>query len=136
MLKVFTEGRVRTRDIGGTAHTMDFAEAIQQNFIFGTPGADTQLEANRQAFFTDFVTRPQFVSTYAMTLTPAQYVDALYANAGIVPTTAQRQAAIDEFAAAANTADQAARSRALRRVAENTAFSQAEFNHRLNDGQT
>ncbi|HEX8421838.1 MAG TPA: isocitrate dehydrogenase (NAD(+)) [Pyrinomonadaceae bacterium] len=28
MLKVFTEGQVRTRDIGGHAHTMEFAEAI------------------------------------------------------------------------------------------------------------
>ena len=28
MLKVFTEGNVRTRDIGGQAHTMEFAEAI------------------------------------------------------------------------------------------------------------
>jgi isocitrate/isopropylmalate dehydrogenase len=28
MLKVFTEGHVRTRDIGGQAGTMEFAEAI------------------------------------------------------------------------------------------------------------
>ena len=28
MLKVFREGRVRTRDIGGTAKTMEFAEAV------------------------------------------------------------------------------------------------------------
>jgi isocitrate dehydrogenase (NAD+) len=28
MLKVFREGEVRTRDIGGTAKTMEFAEAI------------------------------------------------------------------------------------------------------------
>ncbi|MCA1591512.1 MAG: isocitrate dehydrogenase (NAD(+)) [Acidobacteria bacterium] len=28
MLKVFEEGRVRTRDIGGEAHTMEFAEAV------------------------------------------------------------------------------------------------------------
>ncbi|HKP72749.1 MAG TPA: isocitrate/isopropylmalate family dehydrogenase, partial [Pyrinomonadaceae bacterium] len=28
MLKVFTEGQVRTRDIGGAAKTMEFAEAI------------------------------------------------------------------------------------------------------------
>jgi isocitrate dehydrogenase (NAD+) len=28
MLKVFRDGEVRTRDIGGTAKTMEFAEAI------------------------------------------------------------------------------------------------------------
>jgi isocitrate/isopropylmalate dehydrogenase len=28
MLKVFTDGKVRTRDIGGTAHTDEFARAV------------------------------------------------------------------------------------------------------------
>jgi isocitrate/isopropylmalate dehydrogenase len=28
MLKVFAEGKVRTRDIGGTASTTEFADAI------------------------------------------------------------------------------------------------------------
>jgi isocitrate dehydrogenase (NAD+) len=32
MLKVFADGRVRTRDIGGTAHTVEFAEAIIKEF--------------------------------------------------------------------------------------------------------
>jgi isocitrate dehydrogenase (NAD+) len=30
MLAVFTEGKVRTRDIGGTAKTAEFADAIIQ----------------------------------------------------------------------------------------------------------
>lgn len=32
MLKVFADGRVRTRDIGGQAHTVEFAEAIIAEF--------------------------------------------------------------------------------------------------------
>jgi isocitrate dehydrogenase (NAD+) len=32
MLKVFADGRVRTRDIGGQAHTAEFAEAIIAEF--------------------------------------------------------------------------------------------------------
>jgi hypothetical protein len=56
-----------------------------------------------------------------------EFVDALYRNAGITPMSAERQAAIDEFGGTTDTADQAARARVLRRVAENAAFARAEF---------
>ncbi|MDT5294764.1 MAG: hypothetical protein QOJ76_1644, partial [Acidobacteriota bacterium] len=113
-------------------------QALQRNFVFGAPGADAQLEANKVDYFNNFVAAPDFsnnfaaspdfINKYPTTLTPAQYVDALYANAGITPTTAERNAAIAEFGAATNTTDQAARARALRRVAETPSFSTAEFN--------
>jgi hypothetical protein len=103
-------------------------QALQQNLVFGQPGFDAQLETNKQAYFADFVARPDFVDKYPTTQTPAQYVDALYANAGITPSTTDRNTAINEFGAATTTTDQAARARALRDVAENTAFATAEFN--------
>jgi hypothetical protein len=103
-------------------------QQIGQNLIVGQGNWQAQLEANKVAYFADFVSRPRFVSGAPTTLTPAQFVDALYANAGVTPTTAQRQAAIDEFGAASNTADQVARARALRRVAENPTLNQREFN--------
>jgi uncharacterized protein (TIGR03118 family) len=104
-------------------------QQLQQNFVFGQPGADAQLEANKQAYFADFVARPDFVDKYPTTQTPAQFVDALFANAGVTPSTTDRNAAIAEFGASATTTtDQAARARALRDVAQNTAFAQAEFN--------
>src|SRR5207237_7804631 len=53
---------------------------------------------------------------------------ALFLNAGVTPSAPERQAAIDEFGAAPNTGDQAARARALRRVAENATFKQATAN--------
>ncbi len=49
-------------------------------------------------------------------------------NAGVTPLAADRQAAINEFGNAVNTADAAARGRALRRVAENSLLAQQEFN--------
>jgi hypothetical protein len=52
----------------------------------------------------------------------------LFANAGVVPTAAERQAAIDEFGGAGTSANAAARGRALRRVAENSTLAQQEFN--------
>jgi uncharacterized protein (TIGR03118 family) len=104
-------------------------QQLQQNFVFGTPGADAQLEANKQAYFADFVARPDFVDNYPTTLTPAQFVDALYANAGVTPSATDRSTAINEFGSSATTTtDQAARARALRDVSQNTAFASAEFN--------
>jgi probable HAF family extracellular repeat protein len=85
------------------------------------------LEANKQAYFLEFVLRPRFTAAFPATLTPAQFVDALFSNAGVTPTAAERQAAIDEFGGAATAADPVARARALRRVAEHTALAQAEF---------
>jgi conserved hypothetical protein TIGR03118 len=60
-------------------------QALQNNFAFGLPGADAILEANKVAYFNDFVTRPAFVAKYPSTLTDAQYVDALLTTANLTP---------------------------------------------------
>jgi uncharacterized protein (TIGR03118 family) len=61
-------------------------QALQKDFVFGAPGADAQLEANKVAFYNDFVTRPEFVTKYPSTLTNDQYVDNLLASAGLSPS--------------------------------------------------
>jgi hypothetical protein len=76
----------------------------------------------------DFVARSRFTPAYSTSLTPASFVEALYANAEVTPSAAERTAAINEFGGASNTANTAARARALRRVAENSAFKQQELN--------
>jgi Domain of unknown function (DUF4214) len=104
-------------------------QQIGQDVVVGALNWQAKLEENKQAFAAAFVTRSRFTSAYATTLTPAQFVDALYANAGVVsPPSAERNAAINEFGGAGNTADAAARGRALRRVAENSTLGQQEFN--------
>jgi glucose/arabinose dehydrogenase len=103
-------------------------QQIGKNVIIGQPGAEQQLENNKVAFALAFVSRSRFITAYPTTLTPAQFVDALFANAGVTPSTADRDAAINEFGGAGNTADTAARARALRLVAENSIFTQQEFN--------
>ena len=102
---------------------------ISTGVVIGQPGALQLLEANKVAFANDFVTRTRFTTAYATSLTPAQFVDALIAKAGFTPTPAQRQAFIDEFGGAANTADTAARARCVRAIAENGTFSQLEKNN-------
>jgi hypothetical protein len=44
------------------------------------------LEANKVAYFNDFVTRPEFLAKYPSTLTNDQYVDQLLASANLSPS--------------------------------------------------
>jgi uncharacterized protein (TIGR03118 family) len=62
------------------------SQALQKGFVFGAPGADAILEANKVAYFNEFVTRPEFVSKYPSTLTNEQFVDNLLATAGLSPS--------------------------------------------------
>ena len=53
-------------------------QALQRGYAFGQPGAEAVLEANRRAYFDEFVARPAFVNTYGA-LTNSQFVSALLA---------------------------------------------------------
>ena len=103
-------------------------QQIGHGVVVNQPGWETALENNKQAFMSEFVQRPRFVASYPVSLTPAQFVDALFANAGVTPSDTDRAAAINEFGSAITTSDAVARARALRRVAENSALQQQEFN--------
>ena len=86
------------------------------------------LENNKQNFALQFVQRDRFTTVYPTTLTPTQFVNQLFAKAGVTPSSSDLAAAIGEFGSATNTSDVAARGRALRRVAENSLLNQQEFN--------
>ena len=58
--------------------------------MWDRPGWETVLENNKQAFVAEFVQRARFTTAYANTLTPAQFVDMLFANAGVTPTATER----------------------------------------------
>ena len=103
-------------------------QALGQGVVVNSPGWEQLLEANKQAYFNAFVDRTRFTGAHPTTLAPAEFVDRLFANAGVAPTAEERQAAVAEFGPASDTADAAARARALRRVAENPALARNEFN--------
>lgn len=63
-------------------------QALQKDYVFGAPGADAQLETNKQAFFDEFVTRPPFAAKYN-SLTNSQFVNALFTNGQLNTTTAE-----------------------------------------------
>jgi hypothetical protein len=90
-------------------------QQIGQGVIVGQAGWPTVLENNKQAYAAAFVQRSQFASAFPTSTAPGAFVDALFANAGVTPTTADRTAAINEFGGTSSTADLAARARALRR---------------------
>jgi hypothetical protein len=103
-------------------------EKIGAGVIVGQAGWETVLENNKQAFTQEFVQRTRFTSAFPTTLSPAEFVDKLFTNGGVTPSSAERAAAINEFSSAADTTNVAARARALRDVAENQTFTTNEFN--------
>jgi hypothetical protein len=103
-------------------------QEIGNGVIVLQSGWEQQLESNKQGFMGEFVQRARFVSAYPATMTPAEFVDQLFTNAGVTPVGADRSAAIDEFGTASMSSDVGARGRALRRVAENSVVAQQEFN--------
>jgi hypothetical protein len=103
-------------------------QQIGQGVVVGQTGWEQKLENNKQSFADDFVSRSHFTTTYPSTMTPAQFVDALFTNAGVAPSATERTAALNEFGSAITSAAVGARSQALRRVAENSTLQQQESN--------
>jgi hypothetical protein len=100
-------------------------QEIGRGLVVGQGDWQARLEANKQAFALKFVQRPEFLARHPATLSPAQFVDALNANAGGVLDSAERANLINELSAN-NT--NAGRAGVLRRVAEDANLVQQEFN--------
>jgi hypothetical protein len=95
---------------------------LRQNVIVGTTGWFEQLEANKTAYFNDFVSRPGFLAVYPATMSPAAFVDTLNANAGGALSSAERNQLVTELSAGTRT-----RAQVLRRVTEDGEFHAAQF---------
>jgi len=103
-------------------------QQISLGVVVGQANWQRQLEDNKNAFAAEFVQRTRFTTALDTSLTPAQFVDKLFQNAGVTPSASERTTAINEFSGAADTTDLTARSRALRDVAENATLTTNEFN--------
>jgi subtilisin family serine protease len=103
-------------------------QQIAKDVRVGIGNWQAQLENNKVAFTQDFVTRARFVAAFPTTMSPAEFVDKLFSNAGVTPTSDERAAIIGEFGGAGNSADVGSRARALGRVAENAVLTKAETN--------
>jgi hypothetical protein len=96
---------------------------VAQGVVVLATGWKEQLEANQTAYFNEFVQRPNFVATYPPTMSSAQYVDSLNANAGGALSTSERDQLVNELSSGARTCAQV-----LRAVVENEEFNHAQFN--------
>jgi hypothetical protein len=104
------------------------ATAIGQGVVVGQAGWEALLESNKQTFASNFVQSSRFTSAFDPSMTPAQFADKLFTNAGVIPTPAEQNAVIAEFGSATTTADVYARARALRLFADNPTLKSQEFN--------
>lgn len=93
-------------------------QQIGQGVVVNTPGWEQALEANKVAYFDDFVQRPQFLSLYPQSMPAATFVDALNINTGNSLSQAERDGLVADLNSGAKT-----RAQVVRAVAENSNFS-------------
>jgi len=98
------------------------SQALGRDYIFGAPGSAAVLEANKVAYFNDYVVRPEFVAIYGPLLN-GPYVDTLIANTGVSFTQTERDALVNGLNNSTET-----RATVLRKITEKPSFRQAETN--------
>jgi hypothetical protein len=98
------------------------ARTLGQRVVVGAPGWEQQLESNKVAFTSAWMNRADFKSIYD-TKTNEQYVDTMFANAGIVPSQTERSNLIDGLNNGTET-----RATVLRKMVDNQAFFNKEYN--------
>ena len=114
---------LQKESFGSTPKYSGFMRDLQEigrGVIVNSPGWEQKLKDNQQQFVEKWITRPAFKSTYD-SMSNVDYVNALYANAGILPAQAERQSMV-------NALDNANEDRAavLLQVADNPDFRQKE----------
>ena len=98
-------------------------QQIGQGVIVGQAGWESALENNKQSFINDFMQQSRFNTAFPSSLTAAQLVDALNANAGSPLSTAERNQLVNDLSTGAKT-----RAQVLRSIAEHPALVSAESN--------
>jgi hypothetical protein len=97
-------------------------QEIGRDVVVLAPGWEQLLESNKRQFADNWVRRPEFRAIYE-SKSNAQYVDALFTNAGVVPGAGERSELVDGLNAGTQT-----RASVLRAVAENATLQRQEFN--------
>jgi len=97
-------------------------QEIGHGVVVLAAGWEQLLESNKRQFADNWVKRPEFRTIYD-SKSNAQYVDALFSNAGVVPGASERAELVDGLNAGTQT-----RATVLRAVVENATLQRQEFN--------
>jgi len=97
-------------------------QEVSRGVVVNSPGWEQKVTDNQQQFAESWVNRPEFKAAYDG-MSNAAYVNALYANAGIVPPQAKRDSLVTALDAATQS-----RAAVLLEVAGDSAFKQQEQN--------
>jgi hypothetical protein len=98
-------------------------QEIGQGVIVGQGNWQQQIENNKQAFTAAFIQRGRFTTAFPASMTGAQFVDTLNANAGSPLSSSARNQLVDGLTSGAIN-----RAQVLRAVAEDPDLNTAEFN--------
>jgi len=102
------------------------SRSISNGVVVGAAGWQQVLETNKQNFALAFVQRPEFQTAFPGTMSAAQFVDTLDANAGRVLSSTDTANLVGILGGTPS--DPAKRASVVRSVAENSNLQQREFN--------
>lgn len=97
-------------------------QVIGQGVRVGIGDWQALLEANKQAFASEFVARSRFTSAFPAGMSAAQFVDLLNVNSGAALSQSERDQLVTDLTSGVKT-----RAQVLRAVAENETFARVEF---------
>ncbi|MFL6283030.1 MAG: hypothetical protein ACJ74Q_07785 [Pyrinomonadaceae bacterium] len=103
---------------------MPETRGIANGVVVGVGTWQQQLLDNKIAYARAFAQRADFVAKYPTSLSASAYVDSLFATAGVTPTSAEHDAAVNAFNNAGGGTN--GRGEALRSVVESSTLDQSE----------
>jgi hypothetical protein len=98
-------------------------QRIGHGVVVGQPNWQQALEINKAAFASEFVNRARFKTAFPNSMSPAEFVDTLNANAGNPLLQTERDQLVNDLSNSAAT-----RAQVLRTIAEHPKVVSREFN--------
>jgi hypothetical protein len=120
----FTASAGRPKGLPRIDEVLADTQQIQRGLIVGRAGWEQQLEQNKQDFARLWVQRAEFLAQFPNDMPSGAFVDKLFANSGVTPAQAERDAAVAAF----GVGGVEGRAAALRNVADSSSVYNKQYN--------